>query len=64
MSDNVGLTKIDSGNVPVQAYLGTLGMPGLTAYCGLLEIGKPAEGETVFVLAGVGLFYWFEKKNL
>jgi NADPH-dependent curcumin reductase CurA len=54
VSDSIGLTKIDSGNAPVQAYLGTLGMPGLTAYCGLLEIGKPAKGETVFVSAASG----------
>jgi len=54
VSDGVGLTKIEPANVPVQAYLGTLGMPGLTAYCGLLEIGKPAEGETVFVSAASG----------
>ena len=54
VSDGAGLTRIDPGNVPVQAYLGTLGMPGLTAYCGLLEIGKPAKGETVFVSAASG----------
>lgn len=54
VSDGAGLTRIDPGNAPVQAYLGTLGMPGLTAYCGLLEIGKPAEGETVFVSAAAG----------
>ncbi len=40
--------------VPVQAYLGVLGMPGLTAYSGLLEIGQPKEGETVFVSGGAG----------
>ena len=54
VSDGVGLTKIDPGNAPVQAYLGTLGMPGLTAYCGLLEVGKPTKGETVFVSAAAG----------
>lgn len=54
VSDGTGLTKIDPVNVPVQTYLGTLGMPGLTAYCGLLEIGKPAKGETVFVSAASG----------
>jgi NADPH-dependent curcumin reductase CurA len=54
VSDGAGLSRIDPANVPVQAYLGTLGMPGLTAYCGLLEIGKPAEGETVFVSAASG----------
>jgi NADPH-dependent curcumin reductase CurA len=54
VSDGTGLTKIDPGNAPVQTYLGTLGMPGLTAYCGLLEIGQPEEGETVFVSAAAG----------
>jgi len=54
VSDGAGLTRIDPGNAPVQAYLGTLGMPGLTAYCGLLDIGRPAEGETVFVSAAAG----------
>ena len=54
VSGGADLTKIDPGNVPIQAYLGTLGMPGLTAYCGLLEIGKPAKGETVFVSAASG----------
>jgi len=54
VSNGGGLTRIDPGKVPVQAYLGTLGMPGLTAYCGLLEIGRPAKGETVFVSAAAG----------
>lgn len=40
--------------VPVQAFLGVLGMPGLTAWSGLLEIGQPKEGETVFVSGGAG----------
>ncbi len=41
-------------NVPDQAFLGVLGMPGLTAYAGLLEIGQPKPGETVFVSGGAG----------
>lgn len=40
--------------VPPQAFLGTLGMPGLTAYAGLLEIGQPKPGETVFVSGAAG----------
>ncbi len=40
--------------VPPQAYLGVLGMPGLTGYAGLLEIGQPKEGDTVFVSGGAG----------
>jgi NADPH-dependent curcumin reductase CurA len=39
---------------PPQAYLGVLGMPGLTAYAGLLTIGEPKPGETVFVSGGAG----------
>jgi NADPH-dependent curcumin reductase CurA len=54
LSDGQGLFKIEPGIAPIQAYLGTLGMPGLTAYAGLLFIGKPKEGETVFVSAAAG----------
>ena len=43
----------DTG-VPVQAFLGVLGMPGLTAYAGLLRIGELKEGDTVFVSAAAG----------
>lgn len=54
ISDGTDLTKIDPTLAPVQAYLGTLGMPGLTAYVGLLDIGRPKAGETVFVSAAAG----------
>jgi hypothetical protein len=40
--------------VPDQAFLGVLGMPGLTGYAGLREIGQPKPGETVFVSGGAG----------
>jgi NADPH-dependent curcumin reductase CurA len=40
--------------VPVQAFLGVLGMPGLTGYAGLLQIGEPKPGDTVFVSGGAG----------
>ena len=40
--------------VPDQAFLGVLGMPGLTGYAGLREIGQPRPGETVFVSGGAG----------
>lgn len=40
--------------VPPQAFLGVLGMPGLTAWAGLLEIGQPKAGETLFVSGGAG----------
>ncbi|HSZ73660.1 MAG TPA: NADP-dependent oxidoreductase [Rhizomicrobium sp.] len=46
--------KIDASIAPVQAYLGALGMPGLTAYAGLLKIGELKEGERVFVSAASG----------
>ena len=54
ISDGQGLVKVDPGIAPIQSYLGTVGMPGLTAYAGLLHIGKPDEGETVFVSAASG----------
>ena len=41
-------------SVPPQAYLAPLGVPGLAAYAGLLRIGEPKEGETVFVSAAAG----------
>ncbi|WP_448581508.1 NADP-dependent oxidoreductase [Thermaurantiacus sp.] len=40
--------------IPPQAFLGVLGMPGLTAWAGLLEIGQPKAGETLFVSGGAG----------
>ncbi len=46
--------KVDPAAAPLSAYLGVLGMPGLTAYFGLLEIGQPKEGETVFVSTAAG----------
>ena len=54
VSGGEGLTKIDPGLAPVQAYLGTVGMTGMTAYVGLLHIGELKEGETVFVSAAAG----------
>lgn len=49
-----GLTKIDPRLAPLPTYLGTLGMPGLTAYFGLLEVGKPQPGDTVVVSGAAG----------
>lgn len=46
--------KQDTG-VPLSYHLGTLGMPGMTAYFGLLEQANPQEGEVVFVSAGAGM---------
>lgn len=54
VSDGSGLANIDPGLAPIQTYLGVMGMPGMTAYIGLLDMGKPKEGETVFVSAAAG----------
>ena len=48
------LTKVDTRRAPASCYLGVLGMPGFTAWFGLLEIGKPKPGETVVVSAASG----------
>lgn len=54
ISDGRGLAKVMPLPVPFTAYLGALGHIGLTAYFGLLDIGKPAPGETLVVSAGAG----------
>ncbi len=54
ISDGRGLNKVDVAQIPASAYLGAAGMPGQTAYWGLLDIGNPKEGETVFVSAAAG----------
>nr|NNM89437.1 NADP-dependent oxidoreductase [Bacilli bacterium] len=46
--------KIEQGNVPLSAFLGAVGMTGLTAYFGLLSLGKPKAGETVVVSGAAG----------
>jgi NADPH-dependent curcumin reductase CurA len=48
------LTKVDPRLAPLPVYLGTLGMPGMTAYFGLLDVGKPKAGETVVVSGAAG----------
>ena len=48
------LRAIDAEAAPPSAYLGALGMPGLTAYAGMVGIGAPREGETVYVSAAAG----------
>ena len=53
-SDGAGLNKIDASRVPMQAFLGVLGMPGVTAWVGLLDICQPKAGETVVVSAASG----------
>src|ERR1700692_3522101 len=54
VSDGKGLAKIDPKLGPVSAAVGVLGMPGMTAYTGLLAIGKPPPGETVVGAAASG----------
>ncbi len=48
------MMKVDKEKAPLSAYLGILGMTGLTAYLGLTEIGKPKEGETLLVSGAAG----------
>lgn len=54
VSDGGNLRKVDPTLAPISTALGILGMPGLTAYFGLLEICDPQPGETVFVSAAAG----------
>jgi hypothetical protein len=53
-SDGAGVRKVNVDIAPPSTALGVLGMPGLTAYVGLLDIGEPKEGETVFVSGAAG----------
>ena len=54
LSDGVGVRKLDPEAAPISTALGVLGMPGHTAFCGLLDLGKPKPGETVVVSAASG----------
>ena len=54
ISNGKGLRKIDPTIGPISTSLGVLGMPGLTAYFGLLDIGQPKAGETVVVSGAAG----------
>ena len=54
VTDGHGLIPIDPDVAPIQNYLGILGMPGFTAYVGLLDIGQPKAGDTVFVSTAAG----------
>ncbi|GAA4243401.1 NADP-dependent oxidoreductase [Winogradskyella damuponensis] len=54
VSNGEGLNKVDPSKAPLSAYLGILGMTGLTAYCGLTEIGQPKKGETLVVSGAAG----------
>jgi NADPH-dependent curcumin reductase CurA len=54
VSDGKGARKLDPTRAPISTAVGVLGMPGMTAYMGLLEIGQPQSGETVVVAAATG----------
>ena len=54
LSDGKGVTKVDPKLAPLPVYLGTLGMPGMTAYFGLLEVGALKAGDTVVVSGAAG----------
>jgi NADPH-dependent curcumin reductase CurA len=52
--DTPGLRKVDPALAPISTALGVLGMPGMTAYTGLYNIGQPQAGETLVVAAAAG----------
>lgn len=54
VSDGGGVIKVDPNLVSLPVYLGALGMPGMTAYFGLLDVGEPKEGNTVVVSGAAG----------
>ena len=54
VAKSLELRKVDPRVAPITTALGVLGMPGLTAYFGLLDIGQPKEGETVVVSGAAG----------
>jgi NADPH-dependent curcumin reductase CurA len=54
VAKGAAVRKLDPGQAPVSTALGVLGMPGMTAYVGLLDIGQPRPGETVVVSAASG----------
>jgi NADPH-dependent curcumin reductase CurA len=54
VSDGRGARKVDTSVAPPSTYLGALGLPGMTAYFGLLDVGALREGETVLVSGAAG----------
>jgi hypothetical protein len=54
VSDGRGALKVDLGLAPASTYLGALGMPGMTAYFGLLDVGALQDGETVVISGAAG----------
>ncbi|MEM8893825.1 MAG: NADP-dependent oxidoreductase [Bacteroidota bacterium] len=49
-----GWHQVDPNLAPLPTYIGTLGMPGMTAYFGLMDVGQPKEGETILVSGAAG----------
>ncbi|HYL93629.1 MAG TPA: NADP-dependent oxidoreductase, partial [Alphaproteobacteria bacterium] len=54
LSDGKGLTKVDAKLAPLPLYLSALGMPGMTAYFGLLDVGQLKAGDTVVISGAAG----------
>ena len=54
ISDGRGVARVAIDDAPLPQYLSVLGIPGMTAYFGLLEVGRPVAGETVVVSAAAG----------
>jgi NADPH-dependent curcumin reductase CurA len=54
LSDGTGVRKVDAKRAPLSYYVGVLGMPGVTAWMGLLDVAQPKAGETVVVSAASG----------
>ncbi|MFD4142248.1 NADP-dependent oxidoreductase [Streptomyces sp. NPDC058572] len=54
LTDGRGVTKVDPDLAPLPVHLGTLGMSGMTAYFGLLDVGRPQPGQTVVVSGAAG----------
>ena len=54
VTDGANWYKVDPNLAPLPVYIGTLGMPGMTAYFGLLDVGKIKDGETVLVSGAAG----------
>jgi len=54
VADGALLRKVDTTRIPLSAYLGAVGMPGMTAWYGLTQIVRPQAGQTVVVSAAAG----------
>lgn len=54
LSDGTGVQKVDESIAPAPTWLGALGFPGLTAYFGLMDVGKLTEGDTVVISGAAG----------